>query len=130
MPGQTKAGANRTSWQISSRVDCIRVGQALTNQAKRGSSWPVSASTAPDSAPPNFESVESNRHKLLQGKLIKVLSRGAGIESSIAQLQSENHRISEGFRILGDSVRLKNTAFRRSACRNARRFLEVGIEHL
>ena len=41
-----------------------------------------------------------------------------------------NTRISEGFRILGDSVRLEITTCRRVMRRFLRRFLEVGIEHL
>lgn len=58
------------------------------------------------------------------------LHRGCrGFESLIAHSQSENPRNSEGFCILGDSVRLKITACRREVRRFLRRFFKMRIEH-
>ena len=51
-------------------------------------------------------------------------------ESSIAHLNRSNPAETRGFFIFGDSVRLKNTTCRRTARRNARRFLEVAFTDL
>ncbi len=51
-------------------------------------------------------------------------------ESSIAQLNGSNPAETRGFFICCDSVRLKLITCRRTARRNARRFLEVGFADL